>query len=88
MKRLIQSAETVPDKRQSLGNLQHKLSDLLVIAFCAIICEAQTYRDFLCFVPCFELPVKATDKITGNNVLEALNVDVFRPLKGEIADAL
>jgi len=49
MKKLIKSAESVPDFRRPWGNLQHKLSDILVIAFCAIICGAQTYRDLEVF---------------------------------------
>jgi len=49
MKRLIKSAETVPDKRRPLENIQHKLSEILVIAFCAIICGAQTYHDIEIF---------------------------------------
>jgi hypothetical protein len=45
MKKLVKSAESVPDVRRTWGHLLHKLSDILVIAFCAIICDAQTYRD-------------------------------------------
>jgi predicted transposase YbfD/YdcC len=49
MKKLIKSAESVPDFRRPWGNLLHKLSDILVISFCAIICGAQTYRDLEVF---------------------------------------
>ena len=49
LKRLIKSAESVPDTRRQWGHLLHKLSDILVIAFCAIICGAQTYRDIELF---------------------------------------
>jgi predicted transposase YbfD/YdcC len=49
MKKLIGSAESVPDMRRPWGHLLHKLSDILVIAFCAIICGAQTYRDLEIF---------------------------------------
>lgn len=49
MKKLVRSAESVPDMRRSWGHLLHKLSDILVIAFCAIICGAQTYRDLEIF---------------------------------------
>lgn len=49
MKRLINSAEAVPDKRRQWGHLLHKLSDILVISFCAIICGAQTYQDIELF---------------------------------------
>ena len=49
MKKLIKSTESIPDFRRPWGNLLHKLSDILVIAFCAIICGAQTYRDLEVF---------------------------------------
>jgi predicted transposase YbfD/YdcC len=49
MKMLIQSAETVPDARRQWGHLRHKLADILVIAFCGIICGAQTYHDLEVF---------------------------------------
>jgi predicted transposase YbfD/YdcC len=49
MKKLIKSAESVPDFRRPWGHLLHKLSDILVISFCAIICGAQTYRDLEVF---------------------------------------
>lgn len=47
--RLIKSAESVPDSRRQWGHLLHKLSDILVVAFCAIICGAQTYHDLEIF---------------------------------------
>jgi predicted transposase YbfD/YdcC len=49
MKKLIKSAESVPDYRRQWGHLLHRLSDILVIAFCAIICGAQTYHDLELF---------------------------------------
>jgi len=49
MKKLIKSAESVPDFRRPWGNLLHKLSDILAISFCAIICGAQTYQDLEVF---------------------------------------
>ena len=49
MEKLVKSAESVPDSRRPWGHLLHKLSDILVIAFCAIICGAQTYRDLEMF---------------------------------------
>ena len=49
MKRLIKSAETVPDTRRAWGHILHKLSDILVVAFCGIICGAQTYHDLEIF---------------------------------------
>ena len=49
IKKLIKSAESVPDFRRPWGHLLHKLSDILVISFCAIICGAQTYSDLEVF---------------------------------------
>ena len=49
MKKLIKSAESVPDFRRPWGHLLHKLSDILVISFCGIICGAQTYNDLEVF---------------------------------------
>jgi len=49
MKKLIKSAESVTDFRRPWGHLLHKLSDILVISFCAIICGAQTYCDLEVF---------------------------------------
>ena len=43
MKRLIKLATAVPDARRPWGHLLI-LSDVLVIAFCSIICGAQTYH--------------------------------------------
>ena len=49
MKKLIKVAEKVHDPRRQWGNLRHKLPDILVIAFCAILCGAQTYDDLELF---------------------------------------
>jgi predicted transposase YbfD/YdcC len=45
VKKLIRAAKMVNDPRRQWGNLRHSLADVLVIAFCAIICGAQTYDD-------------------------------------------
>ena len=49
MKKLIKSTEKAHDPRRQWGNLRYKLSDILVIAFCAILCGAQTYDDLELF---------------------------------------
>ena len=49
MKRLIKAVQLIEDPRRQWGNLRHKLSDILVVAFCAIICGAQTYDDLALF---------------------------------------
>jgi predicted transposase YbfD/YdcC len=49
IRKLIASAESVPDTRRQWGHLLHTLSDILVISFCAIICGAQTYNDLELF---------------------------------------
>jgi len=46
---LIKATKQIDDPRRQWGNLRHKLSDVLVIAFCAIICGAQTYDDLAYF---------------------------------------
>jgi len=46
---LIKATKQLDDPRRQWGNLRHKLSDVLVIAFCAIICGAQTYDDLAYF---------------------------------------
>lgn len=55
MEKLVESAKSVPDTRRQWGNILHKLSDILVIAFCAIICGAQTYEDLEIFGKAKEL---------------------------------
>lgn len=55
MQKLIKSAKSVPDTRRQWGHILHKLSDILVISFCAIICGAQTYRDIELFGKAKEL---------------------------------
>jgi predicted transposase YbfD/YdcC len=49
VEKLLSSAESVPDTRRQWGHLLHNLADILVIAFCAIICGAQTYHDLEVF---------------------------------------
>ena len=49
LKTLIKSVQQIPDPRRQWGNLRHKLADILVIAFCAILCGAQTYDDLELF---------------------------------------
>jgi len=49
MQKLIKATSQIPDFRRSWGNKRHKLVDILVIAFCAIICGAQTYNELVLF---------------------------------------
>ena len=49
MKRLLKVVDQIDDPRRQWGNIRHKLADILVIAFCAIICGAQTYNDLELF---------------------------------------
>ena len=42
---MVKAVKQIDDPRRQWGNLRHKLADILVIAFCAIICGAQTYDD-------------------------------------------
>jgi len=49
IEKLIKATKTIPDPRRRWGNKRHKLVDILVIAFCAIICGARTYDDLTIF---------------------------------------
>jgi len=49
MQRLIRTTKKIEDPRRQWGNLRHKLVDILVIAFCTILCGAQTYEDLELF---------------------------------------
>lgn len=49
VKRLVKAARMVPDPRRQWGHILHNMTDILVIAFCAIICGAQTYQDLELF---------------------------------------
>ena len=46
---LIQSAKKTPDPRCQTRNFRHRLCDILVVAFCAIICGADSYADLELF---------------------------------------
>ena len=45
MKWLIERAGGTPDPRGQTRNFRHKLCDILVIAFCAILCGAASCAD-------------------------------------------
>jgi len=49
IQRLIEETEKITDPRRQYGYLQHKLVNLVVIAFCAIICGAKDYEDLETF---------------------------------------
>ena len=49
IEKLICATEKIEDPRRQWGNIRHKLSDILIIAFSAIICGAQTYDDLELF---------------------------------------
>ena len=49
IQKLIRATNRIEDPRRQWGNLRHKLVDILVIAFCAILCGAQTYDDLELF---------------------------------------
>jgi len=81
MNRLIKATRKIPDPRRQWGNLRHKLADILVIAFCAIICGAQTYEDLELFGNCrklwlsmyLELPNSIPSADTFQRVFEILD---------------
>lgn len=84
VKKLIKSAESVPDTRRQWGHLLHKLSDILVIAFCAVICGAKTYHDLELFGRAKEiwlsnylsLPNGIPNADTFERIFETLDPDV------------
>ena len=47
--KLVRAAKAIEDPRRQSGCFRHRLSDIIVIAFCAILCGAQTYDDLEVF---------------------------------------
>jgi len=47
--KLVRAAKSVEDPRRQSGRFRHKLVDIIVIAFCAILCGAQSYDDLEVF---------------------------------------
>jgi predicted transposase YbfD/YdcC len=79
--KLIKATGRIKDPRRQWGNLKHKLSDILVIAFCGIICGAQTYEDLELFGKArktwfslfLELPNGIPSSDTFERIFEILN---------------
>ncbi|MDR3051110.1 MAG: transposase family protein, partial [Oscillospiraceae bacterium] len=42
---LIETTNQITDPRRSYGNLRHKLSDILVVGLCAIMCKGEDFTD-------------------------------------------
>jgi len=84
IQKLIKATKQIDDPRRQWGNLRHKLSDVLVIAFCAIICGAQTYDDLAHFGKArytwlswfLNLPNKTPSADTFERVFEVLDPQV------------
>jgi predicted transposase YbfD/YdcC len=84
IQKLIKGTKQIDDPRRQWGNLRHKLSDVLVIAFCAIICGAQTYDDLALFGKVrytwlswfLDLPNKTPSADTFERVFEVLDPKV------------
>jgi predicted transposase YbfD/YdcC len=78
---LIEEVGRISDPRRQYGYFQHKLSSILVISFCAIICGAEDYEDIEGFGNArkgwlegfLELPNGIPDKDTFRRVFERLN---------------
>jgi len=47
--KLVRAAKTIEDPRRQSGYFRHRLVDIIVIAFCAILCGAQSYDDLEVF---------------------------------------
>jgi predicted transposase YbfD/YdcC len=81
IQKLIEKTEKITDPRRQYGYLQHKLVNLVVIAFCAIICGAKDYEDIETFGKTrkiwlekfLELQKGIPDKDTFRRVFERLN---------------
>ena len=47
--KLVRAAKAIEDPRRQTGCFRHRLVDIIVIAFCAILCGAQSYDDLEVF---------------------------------------
>ena len=45
IEKLIETTSGISDPRRSYGNLRHKLTDILVIGLCAIMCKGEDFTD-------------------------------------------
>jgi hypothetical protein len=45
IEKLIESMKEITDPRRSYGNLRHKLTDILVIGLCTIMCKREDFTD-------------------------------------------
>ena len=89
IERLIETTREISDPRRSYGNLRHKLTDILVIGLCTIMCKGEDFTDMEDFgneretwlKRFLELPNGIPDSDTFRRVFERIN-----PL--ELANAL
>ena len=91
IQRLKEEIRKIEDPRRQYGYFQHKLTSILIIAFCAIICGAEDYEDIEEFGKArkewlekfLELPNGIPDKDTFRRVFERLKpVEVSECLYG------
>jgi len=82
--KLVKATTMIPEIRRKSGNYRHSLVSILVIAFCAIICGAQTYDELEEFGECkytwlslfLDLPNGIPSADTFQRVFELLDPDV------------
>jgi hypothetical protein len=46
IEKLIESTSKIADPRRSYGNLRRKLTDILIIGLCAILCKGEDFTDY------------------------------------------
>jgi len=92
MQKLIKAVKRIKDPRRQWGNIRHKLVDIVVIAFCAIICGAQSYNDLALFGEArkvwfswfLELPNSIPSPDTFERVFELLDARILAKRLREI----
>ena len=81
IEKLIETVSEIRDPRRSYGNLRHKLTDILVIGLCTIMCKGEDFTDMEDFGKeremwlrsFLELPNGIPDSDTFRRVFEKIN---------------
>jgi hypothetical protein len=81
IEKLIENTKGITDPRRSYGNLRHKLTDILVIGLCTIMCKGEDFTDMEDFgnereqwlKTFLELPNGIPDSDTFRRVFERIN---------------
>ena len=81
IEKLIETIKGIKDPRRSYGNIRHKLTDILVIGLCTILCKGEDFTDMEDFgnerenwlKTFLELPNGIPDSDTFRRVFERIN---------------